>query len=464
LLTTSSEAAYNTQEDTMATRVQDLYRQKLATAEQAAALVKSGDKVSLGEFVQGVEAVEAALALRKAELRDVILVTTTRVRPLKCVEADPQRESFIWNDWHFSGLGRKFAEKGLASYIPLCYHHAPQNVELYEDVDVAVAQVAPMDANGFFNFSTSCSMTPSYCRKAKKVVVEVNTSVPRCLGGLDESIHVSEVDLVVEGPNTPLVQLPEIPASEADQRIAEHVMGLLEDGSTIQLGIGGLPNIVGAMIARSDLKDLGVHTEMLADSYVDMYEAGRITGKRKTLDRGKMVYTFAMGSKKLYDFLDNNPVAAIYPVSYTNDPATIGRNPKVVAINNALEVDLFTQVASEAAGWRQISGTGGQLDFIMGAYKSEGGKGLICINSTYKKKDGSIGSRIVPTLSPGTIVTCPRSVVHYIVTEFGVAQMKAKSTWERAEALINIAHPDFRDGLIKEAEAMGVWRGSNRIA
>jgi acyl-CoA hydrolase len=193
-----------------------------------------------------------------------------------------------------------------------------------------------------------------------------------------------------------------------------------------------------------------------------MYEAGRITGKRKSIDRGKMVYTFAMGSKKLYDFLDNNPVAAIYPVSYTNDPATIGRNPKVMAINNALEVDLFTQVASEAAGWRQISGTGGQLDFIMGAYKSEGGKGLICINSTYKKKDGSIGSRIVPTLSPGTIVTCPRSVVHYIVTEFGVAQMKAKSTWERAEALINIAHPDFRDGLIKEAEAMGVWRESSR--
>lgn len=448
----------------MANSPQELYRQKLGSAEQAAALVKSGNKVFLGEFVQGVEAVEAALALRKSELRDVILITTTRVKPLRCVEADPTRESFIWDDWHFSGLGRKLGEKGLASYIPLCYHQATNNVELYEDPDVVVVQVAPMDVHGYFNFSTSCSMTPAYCRKAKKVVVEVNTNAPRCLGGLDEGIHISHVAMVVEGPNSPLVQLPFIEPSDADRTIASHVMSLIEDGSTIQLGIGGLPNTVGAMIAQSDLKDLGVHTEMLADSYVDMFEAGRITGKLKGIDKGKMVYTFAMGTKKLYDFLDNNPVAAIYPVSYTNDPATIGMNPKVVAINNALEVDLFSQVASEASGPRQISGTGGQLDFIMGSYKSEGGKGLICINSTFKKKDGSIGSRIVPTLSPGTIVTCPRSVVHYVVTEFGYAQLKSKSTWERAEALINIAHPDFRDQLIKDAAALGIWRQSNKIA
>lgn len=442
--------------------VQDLYRQKLGSADQAARLVNSGDTVFLGEFVQNVEAVEASLAGRKGELRDVVLITTTRVKPLKCVEADPTRESFIWNDWHFSGLGRKYGEQGLASYIPLCYHQAPQNIALYEEPDVVVVQVAPMDDHGFFNFSTSCSMTPSYCRKAKKVVVEVNRSVPRCLGGLDESIHISQVTMVVEGPNTPLVQLPELKASDADRMIANHVMALIEDGSTIQLGIGALPNIVGAMIAQSDLKDIGVHTEMLADSYVDMYESGRITGARKTIDRGKMVYTFAMGSRKLYDFLDNNPAAAIYPVSYTNDPAVIGSNPKVVAINNAIEVDLFSQVASEASGPRQISGTGGQLDFILGAYRSEGGKGLICINSTFKRKDGSIGSRIVPTLSPGTIVTCPRSVVHYVVTEFGSAQLKAKSTWQRSEALINIAHPDFREQLIKDAEALGIWRRSNK--
>ncbi len=447
----------------MKTRIQNQYQEKVASAEAAAAIVKSGDVVFMGEFVQNVEAVDAALALRKNMLKDVILITTTRVKPLKCVEADPDRESFIWNDWHFSGLGRKKAEQGLASYIPLCYHQGPQNVSLYEEPDVAVAQVTPMDANGFFNFSTSCSMTPAYLRKAKKVVVEVNTKTPRCLGGLDEGIHISQVDMVVEGPNSPLLQLPATLAGEADTRIAQYVMELLEDGSTIQLGIGALPNIVGAMIASSDLKDLGVHTEMLADSYVDMYEAGRITGKHKAIDREKMVYTFAMGSQKLYDFLDNNPVAAIFPASYTNDPCVIGRNPKVVAINNAIEIDLFTQVASEASGSRQISGTGGQLDFILGAYKSDGGKGLICVNSTYKKKDGTLASRIVPTFSAGTIVTCPRSLVHYVVTEFGCVQMKAKSTWQRAEALINIAHPDFREQLIKEAELMGVWRRSNKI-
>ncbi|MEX8513803.1 MAG: acetyl-CoA hydrolase/transferase family protein [Leptothrix ochracea] len=446
----------------MGRTLNEQYIEKRCTAEQAAAVIQSGDVVFMGEFAQGVEAFDAALALRAGQLREVVLITTTRAKPLKCVEADPTRTAFIWNDWHFSGLGRKYGEKGLASYIPLCYHQGPQSVELYEAPDVVVVQVTPMDAKGFFNFSTSCSMTPSYCRKARRIIVEVNTQAPRCLGGLDESIHISKVDRVVEGPNNPLIQLPAAQGSDADRRIAEHVMALLEDGSTIQLGIGALPNIVGEMIAQSDLKDLGVHTEMLADSYVDMYEAGRITGRRKAIDRGKMVYTFALGSQKLYDFLDNNPVTAIFPASYTNDPAVIGRNPKVVAINNAIEIDLFTQVASESAGPRQISGTGGQLDFIMGAYKSEGGKGLICINSTYRKKDGSIGSRIVPTLSAGTIVTCPRSVVHYVVTEYGCAQMKAKSTWQRAEALINIAHPDFREQLIQDAQALGVWRQSNK--
>lgn len=443
--------------------LQVLYRQKRLSADAAAALVQSGDTVFMGEFAQSVEAFDAALALRARALRDVNLITTTRAKPLKCVEADPLREAFVWNDWHFSGLARQAAEIGLASYIPLCYHQGPQNVMLYEEPQVAVVQVAPMDAHGFFNFSTSCSLTPAYLRKARKVLVEVNLRAPRCLGGLDEGIHISQVDGVIEGPNNPLLQLPATQAGGADTAIAGYVMGLLEDGATIQLGIGALPNIVGALIAQSDLKDLGVHTEMLADSYVDMYEAGRITGRYKALDRGKMVYTFAMGSQRLYDFLHNNPAAAIYPASYTNDPAVIGRNPKVVAINNAIEIDLFTQVSSESTGPRQISGTGGQLDFILGAYKSEGGKGLICLNSTYRRKDGTLASRIVPTLSAGSIVTCPRSLVHYVVTEFGCAQLKAKSTWQRAEALIDIAHPDFREQLIQEAARLGVWRRSQRV-
>ena len=440
------------------------YQEKLSTAATAAKAVKSGDVVFMGEFVQNVEAMDAALAERKSELKDVIIVTTTRAKPLKCVEADPNRSVFTWDDWHFSGLGRKYSEQGLVNYIPFTYSHGPEIIAKYNKVDVVCLQVTPMDEQGFFNLSTSNSLGYAYCQKAEKVIVEVNTSIPRCLGGASEGIHISEVDMIIEGPNTPLIQLPVAPVTETDQGIAKYVMELIEDGSTIQLGIGGLPNVVGSMIAQSDLKDIGVHTEMLADSYVEMYEAGRITGKKKNIDKGKMVYTFAMGSQKLYDFLDNNPVCASYPVNYTNDPQVIGRNDKVIAINNALEVDLFSQVASESNGSRQISGTGGQLDFIMGAFNSRGGKGLICISSTYKDKDGTVHSRIVPTFSAGTIVTCPRSITHYVITEFGCAQLKGKSTWQRAESLIEIAHPDFREEMIKQADQLNIWRRSTKLA
>lgn len=448
----------------MSTTIKTQYLEKLKSADAAAKMIKSGDVVFMGEFVQNIEAMDEALAKRKSELRDVILVTTTRTRPLKCIEGDPGRSVFTWDDWHFSGMGRKYFEQRLLNYIPFTYHQGPEIIAKYNKVDVVCIQVTPMDENGFFNFSTSNSIGYAYCQKAEKVIVEVNESIPRCLGGSSEGIHISEVDIIVEGPGSPLVELPAAKVTETDKGIARYVMELIEDGSTIQLGIGGLPNVVGSMIAQSDLKDIGVHTEMLADSYVEMYESGRITGKKKNIDKGKMVYTFAMGSKKLYDFLDNNPVCASYPVNYTNDPRIIGLNDKVIAINNALEVDLFSQVASESSGIRQISGTGGQLDFILGAFNSREGKGLICISSTYKDKDGTVHSRIVPTFSPGTIVTCPRSITHYVITEFGCAQMKGKSTWQRAESLIEIAHPDFREELIRQAEDLNVWRRSSKLA
>jgi butyryl-CoA:acetate CoA-transferase len=444
------------------TPLADQLRQKLCTADEAARAVKSGDTVFLGEFAQNIDAFDVALAKRRAELREVQLITTTRTRALACVEADPRRESFVWNDWHYSGLVRRFSDKGQASYIPMTYHQAPRIIDQYAPVDVVAVQVTPMDRHGYFNLSTSCSMTPAYLQKARTVIVEVNTRTPRCLGGLGESIHLSSVHHVIEGPNKPLFELPPAPEGPVDGRIAAHVLSLMEDGATIQLGIGGLPNTVGALIAKSDLKDLGVHTEMLADAYLDMFEAGQVTNRRKTLERGKMTYTFAMGSQRLYDFLDDNPGCSIHPVSYTNDPEVICKNDKVIAINNAVEVDLFTQVASESSGPRQISGTGGQLDFIFGAFKSTGGKGLICLSSTFKKKDGTLGSRIVPSFSAGTIVTCPRTIVHYVITEYGIAQLKGKSTWQRAEAIIGIAHPDFRDELVKQAEALGIWRNVNR--
>ncbi|MFZ1984081.1 MAG: acetyl-CoA hydrolase/transferase C-terminal domain-containing protein, partial [Desulfatitalea sp.] len=232
----------------------------------------------------------------------------------------------------------------------------------------------------------------------------------------------------------------------------------------IQLGIGGMPNTVGMMIAEADLKDLGVHTEMLCDAFVDMYQAGRVTNKKKQIDPGKMVYTFALGSQKLYDFLDHNPCCATYSVDYVNKPERIAMNDKMVAINNAVEIDLYGQVCSESSGIRHISGTGGQFDYIFGSYHSKGGKAFICLTSTKKTKKGDVKSRIMPTLTTGATVTIPRTVVHYVVTEYGMVNLKGKSTWERAELLIGIAHPDMRDQLIRDAEKMGVWRKSNKNA
>lgn len=440
------------------------YKNKLISADEAALLVKSGDWVQMGEFVMQPKDCDKALAKRKDELKDVkIRITTMSWLPEVC-KVDPNREHFIMNDWHFSGTSRKLMDMNLCNYIPITYHEA---ATLYEtlDVDVSFQPVASMDKNGFFNFSTSNSMASYSTQRAKKLVVEVNSSAPVCLGGSGESIHISQVDYIVESStNEKLMNLPSIPPTEVDKKIADLVMEQMVDGACIQLGIGSMPNTVGALISQSDLKDLGVHTEMLVDSFVDMYEAGRITGAKKNLDKGKMVYTFAMGTDKLYNFLDHNPVCASYPVHYCNDPTVICQNDNVVAINNALEVDLYGQVASEASAGRQISGTGGQLDYIIGAYHSKGGKPIIALSSTVKKSDGTLASRITPGLSPGTIVTVPRSIASYIITEYGIFNLKGKSTWERAEGLINIAHPSFRDDLIKAADNAKIWLRTNRIS
>ncbi len=448
----------------MSSTVLEQYKSKLITAEAAAKLVKSGDWVQYGEFVQQPLDIDKALAARKDELEDVkIRLVTMTFLPEVC-KVDPKRESFTMNDWHFSGVSRKLQEADLCNYISLTYHEGPEHYRRgYDPVDICFQPVTSMDKNGFFNISTSNSISSPVWDVAKTKVVYVNSSAPWCCGGNREIIHVSDVDYIVESEtNPPLVQVPGVPPSDVDKKIAELILAEMHDGDCVQLGIGGMPNAVGAMIAQSDLKDLGAHTEMLVDSFVDMYEAGKLTGKKKQLDKGKMAYTFAMGTDKLYDFLDHNPVAASYPVDYTNNPYVIGQIDNMVCVNNAIEVDLFGQVASEASQGRNISGTGGQFDFIFGSYKSKGGRGYIALTSTVKGKDGQLQSRIVPGLLPGTIVTVPRSMAFYIVTEYGMYNQKGQTTWERAEGLINLAHPQFRDELIKEAEKFKIWRRTNK--
>lgn len=360
-----------------------------------------------------------------------------------------------------AGYDKKYIHKNL--------YHCPQN--LHENPfmtrndcipsNIAVIMVTPMDEFGYFNFGSSNVSCMAMIETADITILEINKNLPRCLGGDQESVHISQIDYIIEGKNVPVTTLPVVEPSDIDKKIAAHIIERLYDGNCIQLGIGGIPNAVGKMVAQSDLKDLGVHTEMYADAYVEMFKAGKINGSRKSIDRYKQVYSFAMGSKELYEYIDNNPGLASFSIDYTNDPSVIKQIDDFVSINAAIEVDLFGQICSESIGTKHVSGSGGQLDFVIGAYKSKGGQSFVCLPSTITIK-GQTVSKIKPTLALGSIVTVPRTYTHMIVTEYGIEKLKGKNTWERAEALINIAHPDFREELIKEADSMHIWRKSNK--
>ena len=440
------------------------YRKKLVSADEAVKVVNSGDWIDYGSMCGQVVVLDEALARRKEELKDVKIWTLLTLRRPRVMDVDPEEESFVWHSWHLSAMDRKIASERAVYYSPIRYSELPRYVrEHIEPLAVAMLQVAPMDKHGYFNFGPQNSHTRAVCERARIVIVEVNNQLPRCLGGYEESIHISEVDYIVEGNNPPLPQLPDAASSEVDKKAAELIIEEMKDECCVQLGIGGMPNAVGKMIAESDLKDLGCHTEMLVDAYVHMYEAGRLTGRKKNIDPGKMVYGFAVGSQRLYDFIDNNPLCASYPVNYTNRPSIAALNDNLITINNAIEVDLYGQVCAESVGTRIISGTGGQLDFVLAAYESRGGKSFVCLPSC-SEREGKLKSKIVPTLKPGAIVTDPRSVAHYIVTEYGKFAMKGMSVWQRAEGLINLAHPQLRDELIQAAQAQGIWRRSNKIS
>lgn len=441
-----------------------MYSEKLTTAEEAVKVVQSGDWVDYGWCTGTPVALDQAMAKRLPELKDVNFRGGILMWQPEIFKIENPAEHMTWNSWHMGGIERKAIAQGFSFYAPIRYSELPRYYrDSKEPPHVAMFQVAPMDKHGYFNFGPNASHMAAVCERADIIIVEVNENMPRCLGGFEDSVHISQVTKIVEGGNPAIACMgAAAPATAVDEAVAKYIVDEIPDGACLQLGIGGMPNAVGSLIAKSDLKDLGVHTEMYVDAFVDIANAGKITGNNKAIDKGRQTYAFAAGTQKLYDYLDENPACMSAPVDYTNDIRQISALDNFISINNAVDIDLFGQVNAESAGVKQISGAGGQLDFVLGAYLSNGGKSFICMSSTFTTKDGTVKSRINPTLNNGSIVTDTRANVHYFVTEYGIVNLKGLPVWQKAEALISVAHPDFRDELIAEAEKMNIWKQSNK--
>lgn len=420
------------------------YQQKLCTPAQAASIVKSGDHLCFPICAGEPTLFVRALAARKEELTGVVVNQQHHLCPDYFT---PESASHIKvNSWFTSHVSRKGVQEGWVDFIPNYFHEVPKLLREYWPVDVAGTVVSPMDENGYFSCSLSVAYTMEAVKKAKKVVVQVNPSVPRTFGNCH--IHVSQVDCILECAE-PLVELKIPPVTEVEDAIGNYIAELIEDGSALQLGIGGIPNAVCRALLNK--KDLGIHTEMFTDGMVDLMLSGAVNNSRKNTHQGKTIATFALGTKRLYEFMNENPAIEMHPVDYTNDPYNIGKNDRVVSINATIEVDLLGQCCSESLGHVQWSGTGGQADFVRGTNISRGGKSFITTAAT--AKNGTVSS-IVPVLKPGAVVTTGKNDVDYVVTEFGVAKLRGQTARQRALNLINIAHPDFRDELLREAKAM----------
>ncbi|MBZ5678966.1 MAG: 4-hydroxybutyrate CoA-transferase [Acidobacteriia bacterium] len=420
------------------------YKSKLKLADDALCLVESGMRVYIQPGCAEPETLVEALMRRAPELFDVEIV---HMMTMGCAPyVAPEMAGHFRHNAMFIGSNvRAAVDEGRADYTPI---YLSEIEALFESgampIDVALIEVSPPDSHGFCSFGVGVDTTLTAAKCARHVVAQINDQMPRTYG--DSFIHVSDIDAFVES-SRPLCALKRPPLTELNISIARNVAGLIEDGAVLQTGIGGIPDAVLPMLM--DRKDLGVHSELVSDGVIPLIEAGVVTGARKNFKPRKIILGFALGTKNLFNFLDNNPIFEFHPTAYTNDPAFIARNDNMVAINSALEVDLTGQVCSDSIGNHFYSGIGGQVDFLRGASRAKGGKAIIAISST--AKNGTI-SRIAPMLSPGAGVVTSRGLIRYVVTEYGVAYLHGKSIRERAKSLIEIAHPKFRQELYEYCE------------
>lgn len=426
------------------------FQGKFVTPEEAAKVVKSGDWVDYGFGAGFPELMDRALAARRDELKDVKIRGGLVIRPrIEVVECDPQQTAFHYYSWHIGDYERKLQTRGLCKFIPMILRYLPYFYRNDLRVDVAFVPVSRPDDQGYCGLGISNYAWRTIFESARTVIFEINERLPR-LQGVDGShrVHLSEADYIVEGEHEPLPVRTYKEPTETDIAIAKLVLKEIPDGSVLSLGVGGVPFTVAKMLAESDLKDLGCHTGTISDAFLDLWKAGKLTGRRKEIDNGYATWNLAMGSQELYDWIDAEP-GLFHPgdVDYVHSPERMGQMSNFISINGGVQLDLMGQENAESAGTRQLSGCGGQLDFLEGAFRSQGGKGFICLNSARRSKDGTLKSNIVATIPGGSTISGPRSMIQYVATEYGVAKLSGLSLRERARAMVDIAHPDFRAEL-----------------
>jgi 4-hydroxybutyrate CoA-transferase len=426
---------------------QEMYRQKLVAPEEAAKAVKSGDVIWAPPASNEPIVIWKAIAARKDELKGVVIrqFLSRHMQP----HMDPSYAPHIFIESLFlTDKVRDLINEGYGSYVPTNFGDIPAIIRASESVDILALTVSPMDEHGYVTFGLGCDYTPAAIERAKIIIAEVNPNMPRTYG--HNSLHISKVDYILEC-NESIAELAPPVITDIDRTIGAYIADRIEDGSTLQIGIGGVPAAVCKFLEVK--KDLGIHTELISDYLINMVECGSVNGSKKSIHKGKVVATIVEGTRKLFDWLRDNRLIELHPVDYTNNVNVISQNHKMVSINATIEVDLFGQCASEGVGPKVFGGSGGQADFARGVTMAPGGQGFIVAYST--AKNGTI-SKIVPNLTPGASVTTTRTHVDHVVTEYGVAKLRGKSVRQRALALIEIAHPDFRDQLRHSAKQMKI--------